>query len=186
VRVLDELIAVAVAGDHQHVVAPVARGGCQRGDDVVGLETGLLEQREPKGLHDLAHEPHLLAEDVGRFGAVRLVVVDGLVPEGRLGSIERHGDRIGLVVAQQVDEHRREAVHRVGDLPAGGREIGRQGEERPVGEGVAVDEHELHVACPPSGTRSPAITCSATSLMVRRSPIALVCTKRNASCSLSP
>ena len=52
-----------------------------------------------KRLDDLAHEAHLLAEDVGRRAAVGLVVGDGFVAEGRLGPVERDADAVGLVVA---------------------------------------------------------------------------------------
>ena len=52
-------------------------------------------------------------------------------------------DVVGLVVAQQVDQHRREAEHRVGDLARRRRHVGRQGEERPVGQRVAVEQQQL-------------------------------------------
>ena len=55
-----------------------------------------------KRLDDLADESHLLAQDVGRRAAVGLVVGDGLVPERRLGSVERDADAVGLVVADEV------------------------------------------------------------------------------------
>ena len=76
VRVLDELVGVAVAGEDEDVVARLAALRGQRGDDVVGLEPGRLEDRDPQGLEDLAHEAHLLAEDVGRRVAVALVGAD--------------------------------------------------------------------------------------------------------------
>ena len=91
-RVLDQLVRVAVAGDDDDVVAPVARLGGQGGDDVVGLEAGQLEDRDVQRLDDLADQPHLLAQDVGRLGPARLVVVDHLVAEGRLGPVEGHRD----------------------------------------------------------------------------------------------
>ena len=46
VRVLDELVGVAVAGDDEDVVARVAALGGERGEDVVGLEAGRLEDRD--------------------------------------------------------------------------------------------------------------------------------------------
>ena len=58
------------------VVAGVAGLGGEGGDDVVGLEAGAVEDRDLERLDDLAHEAHLLAEDVGRRGAVGLVVGD--------------------------------------------------------------------------------------------------------------
>ena len=47
------------------------------------------------------------------------------------------------VVLEQVDQHRREPEHRVGDLPDGRGHVGRQGEEGAVGERVAVEQQQL-------------------------------------------
>ena len=141
-RVLDQLVAVAVAGDDDHVATVVAGPGGQRGDDVVGLDPGLLEGGDLEGVDDLADQTHLLAQDVGRRAAVGLVGLDPLVAERRLRPVEGHRQPVVGVVAQQVDEHRREPEHRVGDLPGGGGHVGRQGEERAVGQRVPVDEHE--------------------------------------------
>ncbi len=142
-RVLDELIDVAVAGHDDHVLAAVADLGGEGGDDVVGLEPGLLEERESEDLDDLADQAHLLAQDVGSGLATGLVVVEPFVPERRLGPIEGHGHAVGTVVAEQVEQHRREAVDGVGHLARCGRQIGGQREERSVGERVAVDQQVL-------------------------------------------
>ena len=49
----------------------------------------------------------------------------------------------GLLVAQRVDQHRGEAVDRVGRLAGGGREVlHRQREERPVGQRVTVEQQQ--------------------------------------------
>ena len=103
VRVLDELVAVAVAGDDDDVVARVAALRGERGDDVVGLDAGHLEDRDAERLDHLADQAHLLAQDVGRGVAVGLVGGDALVAERRLGPVEGHRDAVGLVVAHQVD-----------------------------------------------------------------------------------
>ena len=141
VGVLDELIAVAVAGDHDDVVAAIPPLGGEGGDDVVGLETDRLQGRDRHRVEHLAHEPHLLAQDVGGGLALGLVRRGHLVPEGRLGPIERDRDAIGLVVLHQVDQHRREPEDRVGHLTRCRRHVGGQGEERPVGERISIDEH---------------------------------------------
>ena len=117
-RVLDELVRVAIAGDDQHLVALIARLGRERGEDVVGLEAGGLDDRDAQRLDHLAHEAHLLAEDVGRGAAAGLVVGDALVAERGLGPVEGHADAVGLVVAHEVQQHRREPVDRVGHLTA--------------------------------------------------------------------
>ena len=143
VRVFDELVGVAVAGDDEHVVATVTGLGGQRGDDVVGFGPGQLDGADAERLDDLVHEPELLAQDVRRRLPVRLVVLDLLVAERRLGPVERDRDRVGLVIPDQVDEHRGEPEHRVGHLARRGDEIRRQGVERAIGQRVPVDQHEL-------------------------------------------
>ena len=142
VRVVDQLVAVAVARDDDgRDVLGLGLGG-QRRDDVVGLDAGLVDDRDLQRLDQLAHEPHLLAEDVGARLAVGLVGGHHLVAERRLGAIERDRDQVGLVVALEVDEHRREPEHGVGDLPRRRGHVGREREERPVRERVAIDEHQ--------------------------------------------
>ena len=119
--------------------SPASRGlGGERGDDVVGLEArrcSRIGMRER--LEHLADQAHLLAQDVGRLLAVGLV---GRRP-ARGGTSARAGRRpprcaSGCWSREQVDEHRREAEHRVGDLArrrwpgrwAGRRRPGRSSE----------------------------------------------------------
>jgi len=186
VGVLDELVGVAVAGEDEDVVTGLATLGRQGGEDVVGLEAWGLEDRDLQRLEDLADEPHLLAEDVRRRIAGALVGVELLVPEGGLRQVEGHADGVGLPVLQDVHEHRREAEHRVGDLPRRRGEVGGEGEERAVGEGVPVDEQDgaLRQGLYESGVRVPAMTSSATARIVRRSCIARFWIHEKASPSL--
>ena len=142
-RVLHQLVGVAVAGHDDHFVAPVAARGGQGGDHVVGLEAGRVRRGHGQRVEQLAHQAHLLAQDVGGRVAGSLVGGDLGVPESGLGPVEGDDDLVGLVVAPQVDEHRGESEHRVGDLPRGGGHVGGQREEGAVGERVAVDQHHL-------------------------------------------
>ncbi|CAB4599892.1 unannotated protein [freshwater metagenome] len=116
VGIADKLVTVPVAGDDQHVVAARFGFGRKRRDDVIGFETHKVENRHPQRLDDLPHETHLLAEDVRRFIPVRLVRRQGDVAERRFRTIEHNSKVVGLLIAQEIDEHRREAVHGVGDL----------------------------------------------------------------------
>ena len=112
------------------------------GDDVVGLEPQQIDRSDPECGNHLAHQPHLLAEDVGGRLALRLVLGMGDVPERRLRAVEGDDHAVGMVILDEVDQHRREAEHRVGHLPARRRHVGRQGEEGAVGERVAVDQQD--------------------------------------------
>src|SRR5581483_12481829 len=79
VGVFDQLVGVAVAGDDDDVVAPVPGLGGEGGHDVVGLVGGNFEDGDLQGVDHPAHQAHLLAQDVGRLGAARLVVGDHVV-----------------------------------------------------------------------------------------------------------
>ena len=150
VRVLDELVGVAVAGDDQDVVAPGDGLLGRRGDDVVGLPPGQLARRHAERQEDLADEAHLLAQRVRRGLPVGLVGLVGGVAERRLGTVERDEHLVGTLLLEHVDEHRREAEHGVRQLPARRRHVLGQGEERPVRQRVPVDEEELGHATPRS------------------------------------
>jgi hypothetical protein len=190
VGVLDHLVHVAVAGDDDGVEPGVAGLRGQSRDDVVGLVARQLEQPDAEHLDHLAHQPDLLAEDVGRRGPPGLVGGDPLVAERRLGPVERHRHAPVPVVAHEVDEHRREPEHRVGHLARRGGEVGGQGEEGAVGERVPVDEQERIVGHgggrQVSGVISPSMMRRDTSRMVTRSDMARRWMKLNAVFSFMP
>ncbi len=89
----------------------------------------------------LEDEGELAAEVLRGLAAGRFVLNVLLVPECRLAAVEGHGDVGRLLVSEDVDEHGREAVHGVGGLARGRREVlRRQGEERPVSQRVPVEQ----------------------------------------------
>ncbi len=139
----DELEGVPVAGDDQHVEAGRLRLRRQRRDHVVGLEAVDREPRHVHRVEQLADQLDLPLELVGGLGAVRLVLGELRRAPRLAGDVERHREVRGGLVAQRVRQHRRETVDGVGRLPRRGREILRgQREERPVGQGVPVHEHQ--------------------------------------------
>ena len=140
VRVLDELVGVAVAGDDDDVVPLVATRRGQRRQDVVGLEAGRFEQRDPERSPPLGGRGPSAGAGCRAPPHARLVVVDHRVAERRLWQVERHRQPIGLVLAQHVDDHRREPVDGVRHLPGGRRQVGWQREEGAVGQRVAVEQ----------------------------------------------
>ena len=139
---VDQLQHVAVARDDEHVHARVDRLAGQRGDDVVGLVTRHRQVRDAQCVEHLEDQAELAAEIAWGFLAVRLVLDVLLVPERWLAPVERDRHVGRLLVLQHLDEHRGEAVDRVGRLPGGGGEVRGQGEEGPVGEGVPVQQQE--------------------------------------------
>jgi hypothetical protein len=142
-RVLDELERVAVPAHHHHVAPGVARLGGQGGEDVVGLEAGLLDHHDAQGPQHVAHHGELGHEKVGCIGAIALVLLHDVVAKRRFGAVEGHRHGAGLVVAQEHHQHRREAVHGVGDLARFCGQVDGEGEEGPEHQRVAVEQ--VHV-----------------------------------------
>ena len=141
--VVDQLQGVTVAGDHQHAVPLPLRLGGQRGDDVVGLEPGLGEDRDAQRAEHLLGDVDLAAEFIRGRRPARLVLGVLLEAEGLARDVERRGDVARLLVTQQIDQHRGEAVHGVGGQPALGLEVlRRQRIERPERQRVAVEQHQ--------------------------------------------
>ena len=79
--VADELQHVPVAGHDDDLVALLLGLLRQRGEQVVGFEALQLDDRDPHGIEDVLDQRELLAEQVGRLAAVRLVLRVALVTE---------------------------------------------------------------------------------------------------------
>ncbi|CAB4851970.1 unannotated protein [freshwater metagenome] len=140
---IDELVGVAVAGDHEDV-EPVGLGlGGQSGNDVVGLESFDLNVGNGEGVEDLADQGHLALELVRAGCSVGLVVGELRRSEGDAGDVECHRDVRGLLIAQAVDQHRGEPVDRIGGLAgARGEVLDGEGVERAICERVAVEQEK--------------------------------------------
>ena len=141
--VVDQLQRVPVAGDDQHAHVDGSGGGGERGDDVVGLVARHAHHRDRQRRADLADQRDLPPEVGRRLAAVGLVLRVGLVPERRPALVPGDGDVGRRLVPQDVDQHRGEAVDRVGGLPGGGREVlDGQREEGAVGQRVPVEQQQ--------------------------------------------
>ena len=97
----------------------------------------------PSAVEHLLDEVDLAAELVGGR-ATGWPCTRGTSRRGRSGARRRTPPRVGgLLVAQQVDQHRGEPVDRVGGLPVRrGEVLGRQRVERPVGQRMAVQQEQ--------------------------------------------
>ena len=124
------------------IQAGIAGHGGQGGQHVVGFEPVGIHHPESQGADQLADQVELLVERVLLLLTVGLVRRKPFMAERAAGPVEGHGHPGGLVVAQQGDEHLGEAEDGVGLLAGPGDHVPRDGEERPVGQRVAVDEEE--------------------------------------------
>ncbi len=140
--VLDELVRVAVAGDDHHRDAALLGLLGERGDHVVGLEALDRDVAVAEGLDQRAQVRPLELEQVGPARALGLVVGRQLLAAGhpRVPDDDR---RHRTVVREDLHEHRGESEDRVGRPPVGGGDRLGKREERPIGQGVAVDQEEL-------------------------------------------
>ena len=141
--VAHQLVGVPITGDDRHV-EPVALGLVgEGGDHVVGLEALGRHHRDGQRGQHLLDQADLPLERIRRARPVRLVrrvlrAAEGLPPE-----VERHGEVGRTLVTEGVDEHRGEAVDRVGGLAGGGGEVlHREREERAVGQGMPVEQEQ--------------------------------------------
>ncbi len=136
----DELHQVLVAGDDDAVEA-VGIPGDQGGDDVVGLDSGLGDLADAKRVDHLVDERDLRPQLVRCGGAVCLVGIEEIGAEGLARRVEHDSQVRRLHLVEQLPEHRREAVHRLGRHAAGAVER-RQRVKGAVDVRAAVDEVE--------------------------------------------
>ncbi len=141
-RIFNELVGVAVARHDDHVVAGGGRLGRQRREDVVGLEARRFDYWDLHRVDELANEAHLLAQDIGSLRSGGFVARDHLVAEGGLRPVEGHDQLVRVVFLDEVHEHGREAVDRVGHLPRGRGHRGREGKKSAISKGVPVKQHQ--------------------------------------------
>ena len=138
----DELEHVEVDGDDRRLqVVAVVELARDRPDDVVGLVAGHLVDRDPEGLHDLAHLRELVAQVVRHLHAGCLVVRVLLVPERRPREVEGDREVVGLEILDAAQDDAREPEDAIHQL-ALRRGEGRKREVAAVDEPVAVEQHQ--------------------------------------------
>jgi len=151
--------ALQLVSEHTHLDYPTTGITKTVRLDPAGVEAKYLVP--PQKYRDLAGELRR------RLVPAALVLVVGLVPEGGGVQVEGQRNMGGLLFADELEQHVREAVHRVGVLAGGGLEaLRRQRVERAERHGVAVDHQQLialsshpHTLSPSAGP--PWISCCA-------------------------
>ena len=142
----DELEEVAVGG-HDHGVQAGLRGPVgERADRVVRLVIDDTDHRDVQRVEHLIDQAELRGEVRRRLRPTGLVLGVLLQTHGRPAEVERDRQIVGMLVAHQLDQHRREAVDGVRDLPgargergAGARSTpGTRASARPAGRSACV------------------------------------------------
>ena len=137
----DELEQVLVAADEHDVEVVLEPRAGRGGEQVVGLDPLLLDDRDPVGPHQVPDDRDLRHQPLGHRRPRRLVLREVRVAGRRPLRVERHGEVVRLLLAHDLQQHRREAVDRVGREALGVREVPDR-VERPVDVGVPVDQVE--------------------------------------------
>ena len=137
--VAHHLQEVLVAGDHHDLVAPFYGLSGQRGDHVVGLEAGGVDDGQAEGVADPPHVGQLHDQVVLHPPAVRLVLLVLGVAEGRRGQVEGDADPLRLLVLVELAQHGGEAVGGAGGQAVGGGQAADR-EVRAVELRAPVDE----------------------------------------------
>ena len=142
---------------HDHRVHTLLGGTHGEGaDGVVRLVVDDPHHGNAKRVEHLVDQPELRREVRGCLGTTGLVVRVLLQPNGRPAQVERHREEVGALVAEQLDQHRREAVDGVRDLPGAGGQCRRECEVRAVRERVPVQQEDPFAAVVRGGGRHAA------------------------------
>ena len=115
--VVDNLPQVLVRGHHVNVKAPQRLSRCHRPDHVVRLESRLHQHGNLQRFENLLQGLQRGMYQLGRGGAVGLVIGTQLMAESLGVRIEHHGQVGGLFPADQLQEEFRKTEQNGGILP---------------------------------------------------------------------
>ena len=141
--VVDELGQVLVARRHEHIQLVGRRRGAQRADHVVRLDALDLQQGQTHGPDRVEDGRDLRAQLVGHRRAGGLVLRVDVVAEGLAGRVEHDADSRARVLADELVDHRQDAVQGAGGLTLRVAQA-RQRMERPVQVGRSIDKYEIN------------------------------------------
>ena len=138
-----ELEGIAISRDQQHLPTRLLAGLGDRAEDVVGLVARALQNRNLHARDQLADDGILGAQVVRHGLAGGLVAIEDLLAEGGRVHVEGHGQAVGPLLVDHLQQHHHEAVHRVG-----GRAV-RRAHRRlqrmicAIHQAVAIQQHHL-------------------------------------------
>jgi hypothetical protein len=137
----NQLQQVGVAGDDDHFVALVSEAAGERANDIVGLISLALLDGDVERVDQLANARDLRPKVLRHLAAGAFVLRVEFVAE-RMPAFQSDDGVVGLPLPQDVEQHRREAEHRVRLLTTGGGERRRQGVIGAEDQAVPVDEND--------------------------------------------
>ncbi len=114
---VNELQRVLISGDENDAHSFANSAARERGEQIVGLEPGSGDRRKTERLGQFLGDLQLRDQIRVDLDARRLIVLEFLVPEGFLGSVEADRDVIGSLGLAQRLKHPREAEKRPDRFP---------------------------------------------------------------------
>ena len=133
---------VLVRGGDDALHRDLGRLDGQRPNDIVRLEVGELQNRDPQVFQRLPDKRDLRLELWRHRLPLRLVPLIKPGPERDPADVERHAHVRGLQIFQHPVQHPEKAVRRPGRRPVRRRQIVPKGEVRPVQIRVPINEQE--------------------------------------------
>jgi len=110
----DGLHQILVAGDDCYFQFIAGKALRQSGNQIIRFKTGLFEDRQIKGSNDLLDFGDLRHQIIRHRNSVRLVLRIKLFAESRSARIEDDRQVVGLLVADDLEEHGGKAIDSVG------------------------------------------------------------------------
>ncbi|MCG3778460.1 MAG: hypothetical protein JW388_1181 [Nitrospira sp.] len=136
-----ELEHILVARDDDDIIPILLRLVREGTDQIVCLMPGLSDGGDVEGIHDAMDIGNLSAHPVRHRWPLRFVVFELRVAQGRPFFVKRHNNSIRLLLANNLQQHRREAEDGVG-LKTFGIIHRRQGEEGTIDVRASIDQIE--------------------------------------------
>src|ERR1700733_1278026 len=138
----DDLHEILIGGDDDGIDLLLDAGGCERRDDVIGLDAFAHDALDAERIDHAIDVWNLHLQVVGGLVAIGFVFGKKIVAEGALGRIENRADMRRMVLLDELEEHPDEAEHRVGRHSA--RVVERwEGEEGAEDIVRAIDQKKL-------------------------------------------
>ncbi len=145
-----QLRHVLVAGGNQYFETGIRALLRQCADHIVRFDSRHAQQRHAHRADHIVQRLHLRAHVIRHRCAMRLVLIEEIVPERSAGRVEHHRDPLGRFLFDHFVQHIEHAQHRAGRFAARVGE-GRQRVERAIQIARAVDQNKFarrHVRAP--------------------------------------
>ena len=118
-------------------LGPLGKGG----DDIIRLKTFNCKVPNAEGVYEVEKIRSLGTKFIRCRGTLSFIFRKSLAAKGLAGYIESRGNMSGLLVSDQVDEHRCKTINRISRLTRCGRKIlNRQSVIRAIGQRMAIDK----------------------------------------------